>query len=93
MASSGGGSSVHLSGELFKALTDMIGGQVQVLFDDLPSSVGHIQGGRLRALAVTSGQREPSLPQLPGVGETVPGYEATAWLGIGMPSGTRSTPR
>jgi len=105
MASSGSGTSVHLSGELFKAmtgcemvhvpykgagpaLTDLIGGQVQVLFDNLPSSVGHIKAGRLRALAVTSEQREPSLPQLPTVGETVPGYEATAWFGIGMPKGT-----
>ena len=105
MASSGSGTSVHLSGELFKAmtgcamvhvpykgagpaLTDLIGGQVHVLFDNLPSSVGHIKSGRLRALAVTSEQREPSMPQLPTVGETVPGYEATAWFGIGMPKGT-----
>ena len=105
MASSGSGTSVHLSGELFKfmtgcdmvhvpykgagpALTDLIGGQVHVLFDNLPSSVGHIKGGRIRALAVTSEQREPSMPQLPTVGETVPGYEATAWFGIGMPKGT-----
>jgi tripartite-type tricarboxylate transporter receptor subunit TctC len=105
MASSGSGTSVHLSGELFKsmtgcdmlhvpykgagpALTDLIGGQVHVLFDNLPSSVGHIKGGRIRALAVTSEGREPSMPQLPTVGETVPGYEATAWFGIGMPRGT-----
>ena len=105
MASSGSGTSVHLSGELFKAmtgcdmvhvpykgsgpaLTDLIGGQVHVLFDNLPSSMGHIQGGRLRALAVTSEQRKPGLPQLPTVGETVPSYEATAWFGIGMPKGT-----
>jgi len=105
MASSGSGTSVHLSGELFKAmtgcdmvhvpykgagpaLTDLIGGQVQVMFDNLPSSAGHIKSGRLRALAVTSEQREPSLPDAPTVGETVPGYEATAWFGIGMPKGT-----
>ena len=105
MASSGSGTSVHLSGELFKsmtgcdmlhvpykgsgpALTDLIGGQVHVMFDNLPSSIGHIKSGKLRALAVTSEQREPSLPQLPSVGETVPGYEATAWFGIGMPKGT-----
>jgi tripartite-type tricarboxylate transporter receptor subunit TctC len=105
MASSGAGTSVHLSGELFKAmtgcdmvhvpykgagpaLTDLIGGQVQVLFDNLPSSIGHIKGGAVRALAVTSEQREPSLPNLPTVGDTVPGYEATAWFGIGMPRGT-----
>ncbi|TMG72873.1 MAG: tripartite tricarboxylate transporter substrate binding protein [Betaproteobacteria bacterium] len=105
MASSGSGTSVHLSGELFKsmtgcqmlhvpykgagpALTDLIGGQVHVLFDNLPSSAGHIRGGRIRALAVTSAEREPSMPDLPTVAETVQGYEATAWFGIGMPKGT-----
>jgi tripartite-type tricarboxylate transporter receptor subunit TctC len=105
MASSGSGTSVHLSGELFKsmtgcqmlhvpykgagpALTDLIAGTVHVLFDNLPSSAGHIKGGRIRALAVTSAQREPSMPELPTVAETVPGYEATAWFGIGAPKGT-----
>ncbi len=105
MASSGSGTSVHLSGELFKhmtgcdmthvpykgagpAITDLIAGQVQVLFDNLPSSAPHIKGGRIRALAVTSAKREPSMPNLPTVGETVPGYEATAWFGVGMPKGT-----
>ncbi|HEV7578519.1 MAG TPA: tripartite tricarboxylate transporter substrate binding protein [Caldimonas sp.] len=105
MASSGSGTSVHLSGELFKsmtgcdmlhvpykgagpALTDLMGGQVDVIFDNLPSSVGHIKAGKIRALGVTSEQRDPSLPNLPTVGETVPGYEATAWFGIGMPKGT-----
>ena len=107
MASSGSGTSVHLSGELFKsmtgcdmvhvpykgagpALTDLMGGQVHVIFDNLPSSIGHIKSGKLRALAVTSEQREPSLPPVPTVAETVPGYEATAWFGIGMP---KNTPR
>ena len=107
MASSGSGTSVHLSGELFKSMTgcnmlhvpykgagpaliDLIGGQVDVLFDNLPSSINHIKGGKLRALAVTSEGREPALPNLPSVGETVPGYEATAWFGIGMP---KATPR
>ena len=105
MASSGSGTSVHLSGELFKfmtgcqmlhvpykgagpALIDLMAGQVHVLFDNLPSSIGHIKGGKLRALGVTSAEREPSLPDTPTVGDTVPGYEATAWFGIGMPKGT-----
>jgi tripartite-type tricarboxylate transporter receptor subunit TctC len=105
MASSGSGTSVHLSGELFKfmtgcdmlhvpykgagpAIADLIPGQVHVLFDNLPSSIGHIRGGKLRALAVTSAQRSPELPDVPTVAETVPGYEATAWFGLGMPKGS-----
>jgi tripartite-type tricarboxylate transporter receptor subunit TctC len=105
MASSGSGTSVHLSGELFKsmtgcdmvhvpykgagpALTDLMGGQVQVLFDNLPSSINHIKAGKLRALGVTSEQRDPALPDVPAVAETVKNYEATAWFGIAMPKGT-----
>ena len=105
MASSGSGTSVHLSGELFKsmagvdlthvpykgagpALVDLIGGQVHVIFDNLPSSIEYIRGGKLRALGVTTARRSATLPDTPTVGETVPGYEATAWFGIGMPKGT-----
>ncbi|HZE61606.1 MAG TPA: tripartite tricarboxylate transporter substrate binding protein [Burkholderiales bacterium] len=105
MASSGSGTSVHLSGELFKSMTGcnmlhvpykgagpalpaLIAGEVHVMFDNLPSSIPHIKSGRLRALGVTSAQRDPNLPDVPTVAETVPGYEATAWFGIGMPKGS-----
>jgi len=67
------------------ALTDLIGGQVQVFFDNLPSSAGHIKSGNLRALGVTSTNRDPSFPDVPPIADTVPGYEATAWFGVGMP--------
>jgi tripartite-type tricarboxylate transporter receptor subunit TctC len=104
-ASSGNGTSVHMSGELFMsmtgikmahvpyrgsapALTDMLAGTVDVLFDNMPSSIGHIQGGKLRPLAVTTEVRSKALPDVPTVAETVPGYEASAWFGIGAPKGT-----
>jgi tripartite-type tricarboxylate transporter receptor subunit TctC len=70
------------------ALTDMMGGQVQVMFDNLPSSLQYIKAGKLRALAVTTDQRSPALPDVPTVGDTVKGYEASAWFGLGAPKGT-----
>jgi tripartite-type tricarboxylate transporter receptor subunit TctC len=103
MASSGVGTSIHLSGELFMAmtgvrmthvpyrgsapaLTDLIGGTVDVMFDNVPSSIEHIRTGKLRALAVTTSMRVPVLPNTPTVGDTVRGYEVSAWSGIGAPS-------
>jgi tripartite-type tricarboxylate transporter receptor subunit TctC len=105
MASSGIGTSVHLSGALFMmmtgvnmvhvpyrgaspALVDMLADQVQVMFDNLPSSIGHIRAGRLRAIAVTTAVRDKALPDVPTVAETVPGYEASAWFGMAVPKGT-----
>ena len=104
-ATSGNGTSVHLSGELFKlmtgvklthvpyrgsapALTDMLSGQVHVMFDNMPPSLPHIQAGKLRALGVTTARRSESLPDVPTVAETVPGYEASAFFGMGAPKGT-----
>ena len=104
-ASGGVGTSPHLSGELFKAmtgvnlvhvpyrggapaLTDLLAGQVQVLFDNLPGPIGHIRTGRVRALGVTASKRVDSIPDVPTIGETVPGYEATVWYGIAAPKGT-----
>jgi tripartite-type tricarboxylate transporter receptor subunit TctC len=104
-ASAGNGTTIHLSAELFMAmtgikmqhvpyrgsapaLTDMISGQVHVMFDNMPSSLPHIQAGKLRALAVTTTQRSAALPDVPTVAETVPGYEASAWFGMGAPKGT-----
>lgn len=105
LASSGNGTSVHLSGEMFMAmtgakmthvpyrgaalaLTDLIGGQVQVIFDNMPSVLQHIKSGSVRALAVTSVQRSPQLPDVPPLSETVPGYEASALFGVGAPKNT-----
>jgi tripartite-type tricarboxylate transporter receptor subunit TctC len=70
------------------ALTDLIGGQVQVTFDPLPSSIGFIRGGKLRALAVTGAKRSEVLPDVPTVGDTVPGFEASASYGLGAPKAT-----
>jgi tripartite-type tricarboxylate transporter receptor subunit TctC len=70
------------------ALTDIMSGTVDVIFDNMPSSIGHIQGGKIRAMAVTTEKRSAALPDVPTVAETVPGYEASAWFGIGAPKGT-----
>jgi tripartite-type tricarboxylate transporter receptor subunit TctC len=107
MASSGNGTSVHLSGEMFMAMTgtkmqhvpyrgaapaitDMLGGQVQVIFDNMPSVIQHIRSGALRALGVTTAQRSAQLPDVQAIAETVPGYEASALFGMGAP---RNTPQ
>jgi tripartite-type tricarboxylate transporter receptor subunit TctC len=70
------------------ALTDLLGGQVQVYFDLIISSIEHIRAGRLRALAVTTATRSQALPDIPTVGDFVPGYEASSWQGVGAPKGT-----
>ena len=106
LISSGNGTSVHLSGELFMAmtglkmthvpykgsnpaLTDLVSGQVQgVMFDNMPSCLQLVKAGKLRALAVTTEQRSDQLPDVPTVGETVKGYEASAWFGMGVPAKT-----
>jgi len=105
MASSGNGSTIHMSGELFKmltginmvhvpyrggapALTDLIAGQVQVMFDNIPTCAEHVKSGKLRGLAVTSTTKSETLPDLPLVADFLPGYEASAWYGIAGPKGT-----
>ena len=105
MASSGSGTSVHLSGEMFKfmagvdmkhvpykgagpATVDLIGGQVDVIFDNMPSIIGHIRNGTVRALGVTSAQRSPAMPDTQVIADLVPGYEASAWFGAAAPKGT-----
>ena len=70
------------------ALPDLIGGQVQAMFDPIASSIGHIRAGRLRPLAVTTATRLEVLPDIPTVGEIVPGYEASGWYGIAAPKNT-----
>lgn len=104
-ASSGNGTPLHLSGELFKsmagvdmqhipyqgagpALIDVLSGQVPIMFDNLPSSSGHIKSGKLRALGVTTAKRAPSFPDLPAIAETVPGYETYTWNAVFAPAGT-----
>jgi tripartite-type tricarboxylate transporter receptor subunit TctC len=70
------------------ALTDLLGGQVQIMFDNMASSVEHVRTGKLRGLAVTTAARSEALPQLPTLGEFVPGYEASGLYGVGVPQGT-----
>ncbi len=70
------------------ALTDLLAGQVQVLFDNIPGSIGHIRSGKVRALGVTASKRVAAIPDVPTIGETVPGYEVSIWYGIAVPSGT-----
>jgi tripartite-type tricarboxylate transporter receptor subunit TctC len=105
MASFGAGTSSHLAGELFQAMTgiklvhvpyrgeafalaDMISGHVEVMFDTLSAALPHIRSGALRALAVAGKNRYEGLPEVPTVGETVAGYDAMSWGGIGVPRGT-----
>ncbi len=105
-ASSGSGSTIHMSCEMFKqmlgldithvpyrgsgpALTDLLGGQVHMMFDNIPSAISHIRSGKLRALATTGPVRSVTLPELPTMIEAgLPGYESTAWFGLAMPVGT-----
>ena len=70
------------------AVTDLLAGQVQVVFDNLPGSIGHIKAGNLRALGVTAAKRVAALPDVPAIGETVAGYDANVWYGIAVPKGT-----
>jgi len=104
-ASSGPGSSLHLSGELFKAMAgvdivhvpykgagaaygDVIAGTVQMMFANMPSMLPQVRGGKLKGLGVTSAERSKAAPDIPAIAETLPGYVATSWYGLGTPAGT-----
>ncbi len=105
-ASSGNGTSIHMSGAMFTqltgvdmlhipykgsgpAVTDLLAGQVNMMFDNIPSSLPHIKAGKLHALATTGARRDPALPDLPTIAEAgVPGYESGVWFGLSVPAGT-----
>jgi tripartite-type tricarboxylate transporter receptor subunit TctC len=105
-ASSGNGSSIHLSGELFKtmakvemlhvpyrgsgpAVSDLLGGQVMSMFDNLPSALPQVKGGKLRAIAVTSAKRSPTVPDVPTIAESgLPGYDVQSWFALNAPAKT-----
>jgi tripartite-type tricarboxylate transporter receptor subunit TctC len=105
-ASSGAGTSIHMTGELFKlktqldishiaykgstpALTDLIGGQVQMMFDNMPTAWPMVQAGKLRALAITSPKRSPAAPDVPTLDESgFPGFDVSSWFGLAAPAGT-----
>ncbi len=103
MASPGNGTSPHLCGELFQMMTgtslvhvpyrgsympDLLGGQVQVAFSSITTAIDYVRTGKLRPLAVTSAKRWETLPDVPTVGDTVPGYDVSTWFGIGVPKST-----
>lgn len=104
-ASSGLGSSLHLSGEMFKAMAgvdmlhipykgagaafpDIMAGRVHMIFSNAPSALAQVRGGKLRGLAFTSAERSKTAPEIPTIAETIPGYVATSWYGLGLPAGT-----
>jgi len=105
-ASSGSGTSIHMSGEMFRSLTnvsmthipykgsapalnDLLGGQVMMMFDNIPSAIPHIKSGKLKALATTGAKRDPLLPDVPTVAEAgVPGYESGVWFGLAVAANT-----
>lgn len=103
--SPGVGTSVHVSGELFKSMTgtrmthvpykgrqfaipDLVGGNIQLMFDNMPSAIPLAREGKIRALAVTSAKRSPAAPEIPTVAETLPGFEASSWFAVFAPAGT-----